>query len=126
MKEFKMPLKTDYAIAQSVFSHCGKDLIGQWLSQISYHLKDDGALVATFQMDIKDFDGDGWVYPGCVNYKPDTMAKMAVEYGFDFSILDWGHPRQTWALFSKKKYDKSLIEGDPISWNRCLAKTLNA
>jgi hypothetical protein len=47
---------------------------------------------------------------------------LAAEFGLDFRILDWVHPRQTWALFSKKDYDKSLIDGGPISWNRFVAK----
>jgi cyclopropane fatty-acyl-phospholipid synthase-like methyltransferase len=124
MEEFKNSLNLDYAIAQSIFSHCGKDCIEQWLSQVSSHLKDDGALVATFLIDSKDFEGRGWIYPGCVNYKPETMAELAARSGLDFRILDWAHPRQTWALFSMKHYDKSLIDGDAISWNRFVAKTM--
>lgn len=124
MEEFKSPLNLDYVIAQSIFSHCGKDLIEQWLSQVSFHLKDCGALVATFLIDSKDFEGRGWIYPECVNYKPETMAELAAKSGLDFRILDWAHPRQTWALFSMKNYDKSLIDGDAISWNRFIAKTM--
>lgn len=124
MEEFNDSLNLDYAIAQSIFSHCGKDLIEQWLSQISFHLKDDGALVATFLMDSQDFEGCGWIYPGCVKYKPETMAELAVKSGLEFRILNWVHPRQTWALFSKKNYDKSLIDGDAISWNRFATKTI--
>lgn len=122
MDEFKEPLNLDYAVAQSIFSHCGKDLIEGWLSQVSFHLKDDGALVATFLADDEEYDGHGWVYPGCVNYKPETMATIASGCGLNFSVLDWAHPRQTWALFSKRKYDNSLIDGGPISWNRFVAK----
>jgi SAM-dependent methyltransferase len=124
MDEFKNSLNLDFAIAQSIFSHCGKDLIGQWLSQVFFHLKDDGALVATFRIDSKDFEGRGWIYPDCVKYKPETMSELAAKSGLDFRILDWAHPRQTWALFSKKNYDKSLIDGDAISWNRFVAKTM--
>lgn len=125
MAEFKTPLKLDYAFAQSIFSHCGKDLVGQWLAQVAYHLKDDGALLATFLTDTEDFEGHGWIYPGCVKYRPETMAEIAGASNLDFRILDWAHPRQTWALFSKKNYDKSLVEGDTISWNRFVAKTMS-
>lgn len=121
MEEFKYSLDVDYAIAQSIFSHCGKDLIKQWLSQVSFHLKNDGALVATFLPDTKDYDGLGWIYPACVNYRSETMATWAADLGLDFRILDWAHPRQTWALFSKKHFDKTLIDGGPISWNRFVA-----
>jgi cyclopropane fatty-acyl-phospholipid synthase-like methyltransferase len=53
LEYFKNPLKLDYAIAQSIFSHCGQDLIAGWLSQISSHLHDKGALLATFLVDDK-------------------------------------------------------------------------
>jgi cyclopropane fatty-acyl-phospholipid synthase-like methyltransferase len=125
MGEFKKSLNLDYAIAQSIFSHCGKDLIKGWLSQVSLHLKDNGALVATFLVDDKDYDGHGWIYPGCVNYKPETMVEIASEFNLDFDVLNWAHPNQTWALFSKKKYDKSLIDGGQISWNRFVAKAIS-
>lgn len=124
MEEFKKSLGIDYAVAQSIFSHCGRDLIGQWLSEVSFHLKDDGALVATFLIDNKDFDGRGWIYPDCVSYRPETMGELASKSGFAFRILDWAHPRQTWAIFSKKNYDKSLIDGDAISWNRVVRKKM--
>ena len=124
MEEYIKPLNLDYAIAQSIFSHCGKDLIRGWLSQASFHLKDNGALLATFLVDDKDFYGHGWVYPGCVCYKPETMADVAAEFDLDFKILDWAHPRQTWALFSKSNYDKDLINGGPITWNRFVAKAV--
>lgn len=122
LNEFDKPLNLDYAIAQSIFSHCGSNLIKDWLSQLSFHLKDDGALLATFLAGNVNYEGSGWVYPGCVKYKPRTIAEMASEFNLDFTLLDWAHPRQTWALFSKTKYDKSLIEGGPISWNRVVAK----
>ena len=125
MEEFKDSLNLDFAVAQSIFSHCGKDVIKGWLSQVSLHLKDNGALVATFIADDKkDFDGHGWVYPKCVSYKSETLAEIASAFDLDFDVLDWAHPRQTWALFSKKKYDKSLIVGGPISWNRFIAKAM--
>jgi cyclopropane fatty-acyl-phospholipid synthase-like methyltransferase len=124
MKEFKAPLNLDFALAQSIFSHCGKDLIEQWLIQMHSHLKDDGALMATFLINTEDFEGNGWIYPGCVGYKAETIAELAAKCGFEFRILNWAHPRQTWALFSMKSYDKSLLEGNTISWNRFVAKAM--
>src|SRR5437867_2941767 len=41
-------IKFDFALAQSIFSHSGLDLIKGWLSAISRTLARDGALVATF------------------------------------------------------------------------------
>jgi len=121
MEDFVDHLNLDYAIAQSIFSHCGEDLIKQWLSQVSFHLKDNAAIVATFLIGKEDYPGQGWVYPGCVKYKPETLSRWSAEFDLDFRLLDWTHPRQTWALFSKKNYDKSLIDDGPISWNRFAA-----
>src|SRR5207248_7006445 len=44
----------DFAMAQSIFSHCGLDLIQAWLSAISGSLARDGALVATFLIGEED------------------------------------------------------------------------
>lgn len=124
MDDFKDSLGLDYAIAQSIFSHCGLDLIRQWLSQASFHLKDNATLVATFLIGEEDYSEPGWLYPGCVKYRPETLAGLAAEADLDFQMLDWAHPRQAWALFSKKGYDKSLIDGGSISWNRFVEKVV--
>ena len=123
LKEFNKPLDIDYAIAQSIFSHCGIDLIRDWLSQIAFHLKDSGVLIATFLPDNMDYPGSGWVYPACTSYKPQTIHEIASEFDLDFIILDWAHPRQTWALFCKKDYNKTLVEGGLISRNRSIEKS---
>jgi len=123
MDDFKDSLELDYAIAQSIFSHCGKDLIRQWLSQVSFHLKDDAVIAATFLVGTEDYAGHGWVYPGCVRYRPETLSELAAEFSFDFRVIDWAHPRQTWALLFKKGFDKSLIDGGPISWNRMVERS---
>ena len=59
----------DFAVAQSIFSHCGLDLIKGWLSAISRSLAQNGALVATFLISEEDSAQTGWIYPGCVNYR---------------------------------------------------------
>src|SRR5215475_7542377 len=53
----------DFALAQSIFSHSGLDLIKGWLSPISRSLARDGALVATFLIGDEDFAEKGWIYP---------------------------------------------------------------
>ena len=125
LDDFGAPLGIDFAVAQSIFSHCGEDLVRQWLAQTSFHLKDDGALLATFLVDSQDFRGQGWIYPGCVKFRPETMARLAAEQGLDFQVLDWAHPRQTWALFSKRGHDRSLVDAGPISWSRVVAKAMD-
>ncbi|HFD12654.1 MAG TPA: class I SAM-dependent methyltransferase [Crenotrichaceae bacterium] len=125
MQEFNQSLNIDYAIAQSIFSHCGKDLITHWLKLSANHLADNGALLATFVLDEQDFEGDGWVYPHCVKYKTETIASLADECDLGFQVLDWKHPRQVWALFSKKDYDQSLCSNGNITWNHLVTQLLN-
>src|SRR5712671_1736470 len=69
----------DFALAQSIFSHCGLDLIRGWLSAVSRSLTQSGALVATFLPDQEDSKLTGWVYPECVNYQPETLERAAAE-----------------------------------------------
>ena len=113
-----------FALAQSIFSHCGLDLIRGWLSAISRSLARDGALVATFLPDEKDSAKTGWVYPECVNYRSATLERTAAEANLRFQILDWKHPRQTWALFAAPKFDSTWFENTPLTWNTALERAL--
>jgi hypothetical protein len=119
---FSENLQIDYAFAQSIFSHCSLTMIRSWLAQVTPHLKEDGAFFATFLVDDKDFTGEGWVYPTCVRYRPETLVAMAGEFRLGFQVLDWWHPRQTWALFSRPNYDRSLIHGGTVAWNHLAAR----
>jgi len=114
----------DFALAQSIFSHCGLDLIKGWLSAVSRSLAQDGALVATFLPGEEDSLRTGWAYPECVNYRPATLERAAAESNLRFEILDWKHPRQTWALFAAPKFDSTWFKDQLLTWNTGLKKTL--
>src|SRR5947199_677252 len=114
----------NFALAQSIFSHCGLDLIKGWLSAISRSLAQDGALVATFLPSDEDSRRAGWVYPECVNYRPSTLERAAAAVNLRFEILDWKHPRQTWALFAEPKFDSSWFENTPLNWNAALERAI--
>jgi cyclopropane fatty-acyl-phospholipid synthase-like methyltransferase len=107
----------DFALAQSIFSHCGLDLINGWLSAISRSLAKDGAVVATFLIGEEDCTKTGWIYPGCVNYRPATLERAANDANLRFEILDWKHPRQTWALFAAPGFDSTWFKNRPLTWN---------
>ena len=115
----------DFALAQSIFSHCGLDLIRGWLSAVSRSLAQGGALVATFLSDQKDSKQTGWVYPECVNYQPETLGRAAAEVNLRFEILDWKHPRQTWALFASPQFDSEWFRNKPLTWNAGLERALS-
>jgi SAM-dependent methyltransferase len=114
----------DFALAQSIFSHCGLDLIRGWLSAVSRALAEDGVLIATFLPSDEDSPRTGWVYPDCVNYRPTTLERAAEEANLRFEILDWKHPRQTWALFAAPKFDSSWFENTALTWNAALERAL--
>lgn len=110
----------DFAVAQSIFSHCGLDLIVPWLESIAKCLAPTGALLATFLPGEKDAVESGWIYPGCVKFKPKTLGIAASNTGLHFEILDWRHPRQTWALFAGPQFDAAWFQGKPLTWNTML------
>ena len=116
----------DFALAQSIFSHCGLDLIKAWLSAISHSLAKDGALVATFLIGEEDSAEKGWIYPKCVNYQPATLERAANDVNLRFEILDWKHPRQTWALFAAPDFDSTWFKDRPLTWNTTLGNLLTA
>jgi SAM-dependent methyltransferase len=115
----------DFALAQSIFSHCGLDLIKGWLGAISRSLAQDGALVATFLIGEEDSTRTGWIYPECVNYRLATIERAAADVNLRFEILDWKHPRQTWALFSAPGYDSTWFKNCPLTWNTGLKRALS-
>jgi len=115
----------DFALAQSIFSHCGLDLMKGWLSAVSRSLAPDGVLLATFLPADEDTAHTGWVYPDCVNYRPATLERTAEQANLRFEILDWKHPRQTWALFAAPKFDSSWFANQPPSWNGALERALS-
>jgi cyclopropane fatty-acyl-phospholipid synthase-like methyltransferase len=118
LEEFTTPLELDFAVAQSIFSHCSKKLIDKWLYDIAPHLKETGVFFATFLTDDVDFEGEGWIYPGCVKFRPETLDELAQRYGLRFAVLDWFHPRQTWAVFAKPEYPLGRLLAGELSWNR--------
>jgi SAM-dependent methyltransferase len=116
----KAEIAFNFAVAQSIFSHCGLSLIKAWLSAISRSLAEDGALLATFLIGDQDAAQSGWIYPECVNYQPATLERSAAEVNLRFEILDWKHPRQTWALFAAPKFDSTWFKDRPLTWNAAL------
>jgi SAM-dependent methyltransferase len=115
----------NFAVAQSIFSHCGLDLIKGWLSAISRSLAQDGVLVATFLIGEEDSTQMGWIYPECLNYRPATLERAAKDVNLRFEILDWKHPRQTWALFSAPGFNSTWFKDRPLTWNTGLDRALS-
>lgn len=106
--------KFDFAIAQSVFSHTGPDLLEGWLAAASRVLDSGGVLAATW-VPGADRAEDGWT-SAFVTYSETTLGRMAAEHGLSFHSIEWRHRNQRWALFGAPGYDGSWF-GDLPSWN---------
>jgi SAM-dependent methyltransferase len=107
----------DFALAHGVFTHCGRDLIENWLAGVSPALSSNGALLATFRQGDDDFASDGWSYPEVVHYRVETMRALASEAGLSFQVLDWRDTVRTWALFAKPDFDVAWFADKPLTWN---------
>lgn len=112
----------DYLVAQSIFSHCGKDLLEDWLAQAAILLSETGALVATYIDAASDTERTGWIYPDCVSFTEATVQSLAQAHGLEFVPLEWHHPRQRWALFAKPGFDANWYRGRTLSWNDCFER----
>lgn len=108
----------DFAIAQSIFSHTGKDLMDQWLNEISHTLSAKGCLFATVVISDTDTEADGWVYPESVEFSEKTIENMANSANLKMIPLKFWHPRQNWFAFHKDEFDTSNIQDGTIDWNR--------
>jgi SAM-dependent methyltransferase len=107
----------DFAVAQSIFSHTGPDLLRQWMQEMALTLSERGVLFATIIEGDKDCGGSGWIYPECVEFRPATVAAMAAEEGLEFRQLKWYHPRQSWCVMFKPGFDASVLNQGEPSWN---------
>jgi cyclopropane fatty-acyl-phospholipid synthase-like methyltransferase len=108
----------DYLLAQSIFSHCGPDLLDSWVGQASRLLADDGAMVATFIPGDVDNDVPGWIYPDCVSYRSERLSEIGAKHGLDTVMLDWRHPRQQWVLFAKPGFGAQALVSTGLGWNQ--------
>lgn len=105
-------VKFDFLIAQSIFSHASKTQIQSCLREASKVMHSNSIFAATFLPADISYEGEGWVYPDCVNYRPVDLEKMATENGLCARVIKWHHTRQSWILFIKPDNEKTfdLIE----------------
>lgn len=108
----------DYILVHSIFSHCGADLLEDWLENIFRIVKDDGFFLATYVRGLEDTIKEGWVYPGCVEYTEKTIKDIALNVGFNSQSLYWYHPRQEWLCFHKDKNTSPIFENGVVTWNK--------
>lgn len=114
----------DFIVAQSIFSHTGRDLIDATLKNFQASLKPDGLVACTFVEGSADFDGSGWVYSGrpdynfhpsgkrgSVRYRASSIEQFAEAADLFACRIPWYHPRQAWYLLAK---DQSRLPTKPM------------
>jgi hypothetical protein len=99
----------DFLLAQSIFSHTSQEQLHRCFAQAREVVGPHSKFFATFIPGEVDYDGDEWVYPGCVNFRRQTMRRIAGEHGFTMKVLGWPHPAQTWALFRPVEAPKQRL-----------------
>ena len=96
----------DFIIDQSIFSHCGAELVDRALRNFVGNSSETGLILATFvhvgSMGLnQEFSGNGWVYPGCVAYHPDTILVAIRRSNLHGVRLPWFHPSPQWYAMAK-------------------------
>lgn len=90
----------DFILAQSIFSHTSQAQMRRCLEQVKQVLHPDGLFAASFHTAEEDYEGDSWVYPESVAYRPQTLERLAQEAGLRVHSLPWGNQnQQSWLLF---------------------------
>jgi SAM-dependent methyltransferase len=93
----------DYILAQSVFSHAALPQIERCLTEVKQSMAPEGLFAATFVQGDEDYEGDSWVYPGCVGYSLETMRDLAADIGLASEPIDWHHgAQQKWLVYSHR------------------------
>jgi cyclopropane fatty-acyl-phospholipid synthase-like methyltransferase len=101
----------DYIVAQSIFSHCGADLIARGLEQFAANLSPQGVAAVTFIHPDEGQDrepGQGWVYPEVVTHSVESVAELISDAALQGVSIPWYHPRQTWWILAR---DSSRLPG---------------
>lgn len=112
----------DFVLLQSIFSHCGEDLVRQWLGELSSHLSERGAIVATWVGAKEDSGESGWLYPGLVRYRKETFDALANDAGLEAVHLRWPHPIQRWALLTRSKTMIDWVDETKLDFSRAFQK----
>lgn len=95
----------DYMIAQSIFSHATQSQIKRCLAEAKKALNPEGIFAATFFIGESNYEGNEWVYPGCVYYTLDYFTKMAADAGLACKTVNWTHSnQQTWVTLTHPEY----------------------
>lgn len=89
----------DFILAQSIFSHTSQQQMRTCLRSAQQVLSPDGIFAVSYHCGAEDYEGDDWVYPESVTYRPETFSRLCMEAGLLCQALPWGNQNnQTWML----------------------------
>ena len=112
----------DFVLLQSIFSHCGEDLVHHWLSELTPHLSEDGAIIATWVSGAQNSGETGWLYPGLVRFTEETFKDLVEDAGLTFRPLAWPHPIQKWAMLTRSQAKLAWVEETGLDFGRAFQK----
>jgi len=101
----------DFIVAQSIFSHCGVDLIARGLGEFAANLNPRGIAAVTFihpDEGKAPEPGQGWVYPKIVTHSVESVAKLISDAALHGVSIPWFHPRQSWWILA---HNRSCLPG---------------
>lgn len=116
--EIETPI--DYAVAQSVFSHAGPDMLATALAAVANALAPSGQFLFTvvdescsnFARTPAASTMTGWRYPNCVAYRSEEVPSFCEAAGLLVERLDWFHPRQRW--YRAVRDESLLMRNQPV------------
>lgn len=94
--EFNKFSKTsNFAIAQSLFTHLPPDLINNCFKKLSSHFDKDGIFFATYFISDKNFNNPKKAHDhGIFKYTIEQVKEFGEKNGWNASFIgDWNHPR---------------------------------
>ncbi len=94
----------DCAVAQSIYSHAGADLLASSTSAVARVLKPTGQFLFTAitpedlnaEQMVRGAAHEGWSYPECLVYSEGEILEAIDKTEMTGQKLPWYHPRQTW------------------------------
>ena len=103
--EIEKGLKFDFIFLQSIFSHCGTDLIAHWLAELYPLMDNETLLVGTYFKNQRGYESssvrDGWVYPSLVSYTEERFKTFFKPFDLQYQEFKWPHPMQQWFMATK-------------------------
>jgi cyclopropane fatty-acyl-phospholipid synthase-like methyltransferase len=103
--------KFDYMIAQSIFSHTAKWQMELCMKNAANNLSENGRFVFNYGKAKRDYEGNEWVYPGCVRFRPETIHQIVEKFDLHWAEIELPFNfGANWVVVSKNKSCLKICE----------------